>query len=1157
MATSNREHVDTALGVLAGVLDPFIAKVLMTKLPAGAKDWTVVLTAKDAENGRTGAIHERTDPQSQFRVLTESLPGLGYAFNGVLSRTEQGYAGELREVRNAVAHHKPFTADQARRALETVELLLRAVGAAPEADRVRLIRREIERAEFEKETRQATRARSTLVRTDDTGLRPWREVLRPHPDVRSGDFASAEFAADLYRVAVKDTRGAADEPATEYTDAVEFFRRTYLTEGLRELLQRAAARLAGDRNADAVINLQTTFGGGKTHSMLAVWHLFSGRPLHEFPQDVQDVLAGHHDEAVGAPIRRVTIVGNEISPGQPVTKPDGTVVSTLWGEIAWQLGDATGDGAAAYAHVADADRSGTNPGGALRDLFAAYGPAVILIDEWVAYARQLNTHRIDEDGTRSPLPAGDFETQFTFAQALTQAAAAVPGILLLVSIPASTRREDGTEDDVSHASDLEVGGDFGHEALSRLDNVVRRVAYQWAPAARDESYEIVRRRLFEQPTADQLEQIAATARTFREFYRRHPGEFPSNVLDGAYEARIRASYPVHPELLDRLYAEWSTLEKFQRTRGVLRLMSTVVHQLWTAEDPSPLITAGTVPLDSAVVRRELVQYLPHGWDPVVQNDVDGDESVARRVDRERPNLGNRSLTVRVSRAVLIESAPTVTTTHKGVPRKQLLLSLAMPKDVVGNVSSALNALHDASSYFYSADDRFWYDTQPSLNRAAADRARQLDIGLVWDEVVARLKRSSPRNTPEFGAVVVAPRSTADVPEDDSVRLVVLHPEHLHQAKDTSSPATEFSRQLLTSRGSSARAMPNTLIMLAGDAGRWKDLESTVRSHLAWRSIHEERTALDLTPTNEAQAQRQVETTNRTIEDQITATWIWGLHAVQPDPRLPFDVAHVKCDGQMKKSLAERTGGKFVKEDLLRVESAGALVRMDVQEFLLPRWNSGHIRFGELWDIHTRFPYMSRLRDRDVLAKAVASVLYDAAFMQQGFALATGYDEETGLYSGLAVPLEDLEFGEILDGTLLVRPDLAVAQRERERRHRSETPTGAPGQSPGVQPSPTGGPSPAGPGGAPRPETQTSAARTVSNARYSGRVEIAGDADLSSTFQTLIDEVLSHLQNADPDTLEILVEVQAEKFSGFSTATSRTVGENARQLGFIKTHFLDG
>lgn len=1151
MATSNREYVGRALEILAEALDPFIDRVVTPQLPAGAKDWTVALAARDADNGRVGNVYERTDPQLQFRAILEPLPTIGYAFNNALSRTEQGYVREIKDARNDWAHNRPFTGDQARRALETIELLLRPTGAVKDADQVRTMRREIERAEFERETRKATRTTSTQIHTADSDLPSWRDVLTPHPDVASGDFASSEFAADLYRVAVKDTRGSADAPASEYTDAIEFFRRTYLTDGLRELLRRSAARLAGDTNADAVINLQTTFGGGKTHSMLAVWHLFSGRPLHEFPQDVQDVLVGHHQESVGAPVKRVTIVGNEISPGQPVTKPDGTVVHTLWGEIAWQLGDEAGDGAAGYAYVAEADRSGTNPGGALRDLFAAYGPAVILIDEWVAYARQLNTPRILEDGTRAPLPGGDFDTQFTFAQSLTQAAAAVPGILLLVSIPASTRVEGDPNDGDSSASDLEVGGDFGHEALSRLDNVVRRVAYQWAPAARDESYEIVRRRLFEQPDADQSRQIAVASRRFREFYQRHTGEFPASVMDGAYEARIRASFPVHPELLDRLYAEWSTLEKFQRTRGVLRLMSAVVHHLWVSEDPSPLITAGTVPLDSAAVRRELVQYLPHGWDAVVQNDVDGDESVARRIDRERPNLGNRSLTVRVARAVLIESAPTVSTTHKGVDRRQLLLGVAMPGDVVGNIASALGALQDASSYFYSADKRYWYDTQPSLNRTAADRAKHLDISRVWDEVIARLRRNAPRSTQEFAGVIIAPTSTGDVPDEDATRLVVLHPEYLHHGKDTASSAAGFARELLLKRGTAGRSMPNSLVMLAADSTRWKELESTTRSHLAWRSILEERTALDLTPTNEAQAQRQVEATNRTIEDQILATWIWGLHAVQPIASAPFDVAQQKCDGQARNGLVQRTGARFVKEDLLRVDIAPALIRMDIGEFLLARWNTGRIRVGDLWEYYARYPYMPRLRDRDVLIRAVKSALHDPGFVGQGFALATGYDEDTGKFSGLAVPVEDIDFGQITDDTLLVRPDLAITQRRSERE--ASAPQPGPDQEPRTGTT-GGGESGAGPtplDDAPQPVP------VVANTRYTGRVEISGAADLPDSFRTLVEEVLTHLQRADPDSLDIIVEVHAEKHEGFDASTARTVGENARELRFVSTRFSDG
>ena len=430
MATSNREYVGRALEALARALDPFIERVVSPHLPEGITDWVSVVQAKDAGAGKNGGTYERSDPQLQLRIITEPMGPLAYIFNGVLSRTEQGYAGELRSVSNDWAHNKPFTGDQARRALETIELLLRPAGAVREADSVRRMRLEIQRAEFERDTRQSTKAAAVTSNVADSELPSWREVLTPHPDVASGGFASSEFAADLYRVAVRDVKGQEDAAPTEYSDAIEFFRRTYLTDGLRELLQRSAARLAGNPNADAVINLQTTFGGGKTHSMLAVWHLFSGRPLHEFPQDVQDVLVGHHEDVIGNAVKRVTIVGNEIAPGQPSTKPDGTVVNTLWGEIAWQLGEQAGDAAGAYSYVAEADSTGTNPGGALRDLFAVFGPAVILIDEWVSYARQLNTRRQIPDGTTAPLPAGAFETQFTFAQSLTQAAAAVPGTLL-------------------------------------------------------------------------------------------------------------------------------------------------------------------------------------------------------------------------------------------------------------------------------------------------------------------------------------------------------------------------------------------------------------------------------------------------------------------------------------------------------------------------------------------------------------------------------------------------------------------------------------------------------------------------------------------------------------------------------------------------------
>src|SRR5699024_46809 len=188
-----------------------------------------------------------------------------------------------------------------------------------------------------------------------------------------------------------------------------------------------------------------------THSMLAVWHLFSGVPITEYPQDLQDVVAGN-DLAAAGPVNRVAIVGNEIPAGQPTRKDDGTEVHTMWGELAWQLGGREG-----YELVAQADRTASNPG-ALDELLTRFGPAVILIDEWVSYARQLHS--------REALCGGTFDTQFTFAQALTETAKRVPGTLLLVSIPSSDVRKDA-EGDSRDSSDLEIGGTHGREALQR------------------------------------------------------------------------------------------------------------------------------------------------------------------------------------------------------------------------------------------------------------------------------------------------------------------------------------------------------------------------------------------------------------------------------------------------------------------------------------------------------------------------------------------------------------------------------------------------------------------------------------------------------------------------------------------------------------------
>lgn len=1135
MAKSNIEVVRTALESLSAVLDPYIEQVTARYVPAG-KDWTVLLAAKDAEKGINGRSYSRTDPQDQFRIITEPISSFGYIFNDHLSRGEQGFVGELRTVRSDVAHFKPFSPDDAVRALDTIERVMRAIGAVREADAVRISRLDVLRGSFEQQTRKAVREAIALPGTADAELPAWREVLKPHPDVASGRYNNAEFAADLYSVAVQQNA------AKEYQDPVEFFRRTYLTDGLKELLRRAMDRISGSESANPVINLQTTFGGGKTHSMLAVWHLFSGRALHEFPQAVQDLLVGQHTDVLSRPVRKAALVGNEIPPGTASRKPDGTVVHTLWGELAWQLGGTEG-----YAIVADADQTGTNPGNLLRELFTTFGPVVVLIDEWVAYARQLPDGYDDKDPHARRIAAGLFETQFTFAQALTLAAENVPGTLLLVSVPASEGKRpatgEGSEADAAKASDLEVGGQRGRDALERLDNVIRRVAYQWTPATRDESYEIVRRRLFVEPDAKALSSIAAAARRFTDYYRHHQKEFPTGIGEPEYESRIKAAYPIHPELLDRLYSDWSTLEKFQRTRGVLRFMSHVIHQLYQREDPSPLIMAGSVPLDAQPVRSEIVQYVGNAWDAIIQSEIDGEDAVARTVDAERPVLKDRSLALRTARAIFVEATPTLDAALKGKDRKSITLGVAMPGDVLGNIGSALDGLHEKSSHYYTDDGRYWYDTQPSLNRLAAERATRFSSRAVHGEVATRLKRVFKGST-DVIAEVLHPESSSDIEEADYLRLVVVPPQYTHNGKDKDSTASKWVHDLLRLRGNAPRSNVNTIVAVAADEKQWGTLESAVRSYLAWSSIFNETARLDLTQSAAAQAQSTLETTNRTVDDRLAYTWIWGLHAVQDDPQAPFVVGQVRADGQ-EKNLTKRIGAKLASVDAAHSYIANRVVRLDIEEFLRARWTRGFISFTELWTYYCRYPYLHRLRDKSVLVRALEESLLDAAFADAGFALATGFDSATGDFLGLAVPLEDTEFGPFDDKTLVVRPDLAVAQRQRERVKSEPEPELAPTPHPGPSVRTTPGPSPM-----PAPR------KIVANATYSLRHVVDPDGDMATKLQTIAQEILEILRNASPDVLDITLTVDAQKADGFDENTVRAVKQNAEDLGLTHGAFKD-
>ena len=278
--------------------------------------------------------------------------------------------------------------------------------------------------------------------------------------------------------------------------------------------------------------------------MLALWHLLSGTPL----PSIRTRCAEAARRASAPPAaRRAVLVGNHFTAGAASRKPDGTAGTDALGRAGLAArvsagGEAEARRATRSSRSADETRS--NPADALGDLIAAYAPCLILIDEWVAYARQLYG--------RDDLAGGTFDTQFTFAQTLTEVVKAVPGAMLVVSIPASSAAPTAEEAERG-ATDIEVGGLNGAQALARLQQVIHRIADQWRPASSVESFAIVRQRLFEEPGADAQADIGAVARVFTDFYARNRAEFPSGVAEPSYEERIKSAYPIHPELFDRLY----------------------------------------------------------------------------------------------------------------------------------------------------------------------------------------------------------------------------------------------------------------------------------------------------------------------------------------------------------------------------------------------------------------------------------------------------------------------------------------------------------------------------------------------------------------------------------------------------------------------------
>lgn len=480
------------------------------------------------------------------------------------------------------------------------------------------------------------------------------------------------------------------------------------------------------------------------------------------------------------------------------------------------------------------------------------------------------------------------------------------------------------------AEDVEVGGIRGREALARLRNVIGRVEVPWRPASAEESFEIVRRRLFQPLTApEQFTARDMVARAFAELYGVRPGEFPSECREAQYERRIQAAYPIHPEVFDRLYGAWVTLVTFQRTRGVLWLMAAVIHSLWQQGDRSPLILPSTIPMDDPRVRAELTRYLPDNWAPVLEKDVDGPGSLPARLDGE-PNLGRYSAARLVARTIFLGSAPTYTAANRGLEDRRIKLGCVLPGEPPAVFGDALRRLSAQATYLYSDGARYWYAPQPNVTSLADDRAEQLrqKPELIAEEIERRVREEVRRQTGEFSRVHPFPRSSQDVPDDPDARLVVLGIGAPH-SRNGSSEALALAQKILEWRGTHPRLYRNTLVFLAADVARVQDLDEAVRRYLAWESILDDREALNLDPHQVRTAERQRETAGATVKVRIPETFQWLLVPVQRTPQDPMEWQAVRLRGS--DPLAVRASKRLISDALLSPQLGSTVLRMELDK----------------------------------------------------------------------------------------------------------------------------------------------------------------------------------------------------------------------------------
>jgi hypothetical protein len=737
------------------------------------------------------------------------------------------------------------------------------------------------------------------------------------------------------------------------------------------------------------------------------------------------------------------------------------------------------------------------------EVFKLAGPSVILLDELTMFARQLDDDR--------------FEAFLSFLQSLTEAAKMAPGILIVGSLP---------------ESNAEAGGPRGEAALLRLEKIFGRVQSAWLPASGNETYEIIRRRLFQPLDAEGEKARDETVKAFHDYYKKNPAEFPPEAKETRYQELLRLSYPIHPELFDRLSKDWASLEKFQRTRGVLRFMANVVGVLWHERANDPLITPARVPVAHERVRASVLYPLDPAFGSVVDKEVDGDGSLPSRMEANPSRrISQARAATRAARAVFLCSAPLVGQPNAGLTGQGLRLACAEPGDQLAIFGEALRELTERATYLYEEAGRYWFSTQPTLNRLAEDRAKALPEHEV-DAAIGDVLRADAGTKGGFDRVFAAPDDPVAIEEASALSLVILGPALPHAGKGVGkTPATDAVADTVTRRGASQRRLRNTLIFIAADEANLSTARDVMRKAMAWASIYkDERLKETMTTGQTKDAEEKAKTNQEAARKAVRAAWSHIFYPVKSDAAgKPFDLEHSLISARERAAIPAVVYDK-VKVDGIALEKLGAERLWHALEPLWPE-DRLHLPISEVADWFAAYVYLPKIRDRVVLATAIRDSL---AKLDPQFALAESYDAATQKYHKLiwarAAP-------EVLAPTALL-----VRAAEAQRQMKDEV---APGPI-SVPIGPGGGPDATSERPPPSGEAAPSAPRKPK--RFYGSVEIDIVRPVKS-FDAILNAVVMELQRTNGAKIKLTLEIEAEAVEGFDDGEVSVVRDNARQLKF--------